>query len=151
VLNLPLNNVLNSALTEFTEGVIEFQISKNNLQAESWWNLRKHIAEAQKIEGTSIKHDVAVPISNVPAFITQADAALQQAFPGVRIVAFGHIGDGNIHYNASMPDATDNALFLITSCTTSLPSWPAVSALNTVWVSLSAKKLRIIKVQSRWN
>jgi FAD/FMN-containing dehydrogenase len=115
VLNLPLNNVLNSALTEFTEGVIEFQISKNNLQAESWWNLRKHIAEAQKIEGTSIKHDVAVPISNVPAFITQADAALQQAFPGVRIVAFGHIGDGNIHYNASMPDATDNALFLARS------------------------------------
>ncbi len=115
VLNTPLNVVLNNALTEFAEGVIEYQISKNNLQAESWWNLRKHISEAQKIEGASIKHDVAVPISNVPAFIAQADAALQQAFPGIRIVAFGHIGDGNIHYNASMADAADNTLFFARS------------------------------------
>jgi FAD/FMN-containing dehydrogenase len=109
VLNVPLNNVINTALTEFAQGVIEFEVSKNNLQAESWWNLRKHISEAQKIEGVSIKHDVAVPISNVPAFIAQADAALQQSFPGIRIAAFGHIGDGNIHYNASMPDAADNS------------------------------------------
>ena len=115
VLHVPLNAVLNNALADFPEGVIEYQVSKNNLQAESWWNLRKHISDAQKIEGVSIKHDVAVPISNVPAFIEQADAALQQAFPGVRIVAFGHIGDGNIHYNASMPDPADSTLLFARS------------------------------------
>ena len=115
VLNVPLNQLLENAIAEFAEGVIDYQVSKNNLQAASWWNLRKHISDAQKIAGVSIKHDIAVPISNVPAFIAQADAALEQAFPGVRIVAFGHIGDGNIHYNASMPDTADNAVFFARS------------------------------------
>jgi FAD/FMN-containing dehydrogenase len=64
------------------------------------------------LDGISVKHDISVPISNVPAFIERADAALEQEFPGVRIVAFGHIGDGNIHYNASMPEPIKNAPFL---------------------------------------
>ena len=109
IVSAPLNKILNEAILAFPEGVIEFQISKNNLQSEHWWNLRKYISDAQKIEGKSIKHDIAVPVSKVPAFISNADAALEQAFPGIRIVAFGHIGDGNIHYNASMPDAAANA------------------------------------------
>ncbi|MFZ5463766.1 MAG: FAD-binding oxidoreductase, partial [Pseudomonadota bacterium] len=60
----------------------------------------------------SIKHDVAVPISRIAEFIERADAALRTLFPEVRIVNFGHLGDGNLHYNLSRPDATDNAAFI---------------------------------------
>jgi hypothetical protein len=76
------------------------------------WALRENISEAQKIEGISIKHDIAVPVSAIPAFPRRADAALAQAFPGIRVVAFGHVGDGNLHYNLSKPDAQDNAAFI---------------------------------------
>ncbi|HEY8887667.1 MAG TPA: FAD-linked oxidase C-terminal domain-containing protein, partial [Gallionella sp.] len=79
---------------------------------ERWWKLRKHISEAQKCEGISIKHDVSVPVSRIAEFISRANAELQQAFPGIRIVSFGHMGDGNIHYNISMPDAAQNKTFL---------------------------------------
>jgi FAD/FMN-containing dehydrogenase len=107
-LEMPLDSALSGALQAFKDGIIEFSVSSDGARAESWWKLRKYISDAQKIDGISIKHDVSVPLSDVPAFLEQADAALQQAYPGVRIVAFGHIGDGNIHYNASMPDAAAN-------------------------------------------
>lgn len=81
-------------------------------QAKKLWALRENISEAQKIEGVSIKHDIAVPVSRIPEFLARADAALAAAFPGIRVVAFGHVGDGNLHYNLSKPDAQDNALFL---------------------------------------
>jgi len=112
VLNVPLEAALRSALSSFTEGAEEYLITSNKDQSASWWNLRKFISEAQKIDGISIKHDVSVPVSQVPTFIELADAALKLEFPGVRIVAFGHIGDGNIHYNASMPEPVKNAPFL---------------------------------------
>jgi FAD/FMN-containing dehydrogenase len=111
VLEVPLETALRKALDSFKDGVEDFLITADKGLASSWWNLRKHISDAQKIEGVSIKHDISVPVSNVPAFIEQADAALGQGFPGVRIVAFGHIGDGNIHYNASMPDLLQNKEF----------------------------------------
>ncbi len=82
------------------------------MHAERWWKLRKNISEAQKREGVSIKHDVSVPVSRIAEFIARADAALHNAFPGIRIVAFGHMGDGNIHYNVSMPDAAQNEPFI---------------------------------------
>nr|MBL8412277.1 FAD-binding oxidoreductase [Dechloromonas sp.] len=81
-------------------------------QAQKLWALRENISEAQKIEGVSIKHDIAVPVSRIPEFLARADAALAAAFPGIRIVAFGHVGDGNLHYNLSKPDAQDNAAFI---------------------------------------
>ncbi len=109
VLPAPLDAPLRDALHAFGTGIIEFAVTTDKDNAEAWWKLRKNISEAQKIEGVSIKHDVSVPISHVAEFITQADTALRATFPGVRIVAFGHIGDGNIHYNVSMPDATRNA------------------------------------------
>ena len=74
--------------------------------------MRENISEAQKIEGISIKHDVAVPVSAIPVFLERADAALAVAFPGIRVVAFGHVGDGNLHYNLSKPDAQENATFI---------------------------------------
>lgn len=81
-------------------------------QARALWSLRENISEAQKIEGVSIKHDVSVPVSRIPEFLQRARAALTAIWPDVRIVAFGHIGDGNLHYNLSMPGAVDNAGFV---------------------------------------
>src|SRR5512147_2702795 len=93
-----------AAIASFPAGLDEHAVTTDPQRAEDWWKLRKAISDAQKLEGVSIKHDISVPISEVPAFLQQADAALMAAYPGVRIVAFGHIGDGNIHYNASLPD-----------------------------------------------
>ena len=112
VLNLPLDEALRDALATFGAGVIDFDISTDKVHAERWWKLRKNIAEAQKAEGISIKHDIAVPVSRVAEFLAKASASLQKAFAGIRIVAFGHMGDGNIHYNISMLDAAQNKMFI---------------------------------------
>lgn len=112
VLPMPLDTAMRDAFGTFGEGIIEYDITTDKDYAERWWRLRKNIAEAQKTEGLSIKHDISVPISRVAEFIMLANAALRSAFPGIRIVAFGHLGDGNIHYNASMPDAAENKAFI---------------------------------------
>lgn len=93
-------------------GVGDGVLAASETQAGKLWALREHISEAQKIEGISIKHDVAVPVSRIADFLAAADAALADAYPGIRVVAFGHVGDGNLHYNLSKPDAQDNAAFL---------------------------------------
>ncbi len=87
-------------------------VAQSETQAQKLWALRECISEAQKIEGVSIKHDIAVPVSAIPDFLQRADAALAEAFPGIRVVAFGHVGDGNLHYNLSRADAQDNAAFI---------------------------------------
>src|SRR5690606_17287513 len=81
-------------------------------QGAELWALRENISEAQKIEGFSIKHDISVPVSRIPGFLAEAGRALRAAWPGVRIVAFGHLGDGNLHYNLSRPAAEDNDAFI---------------------------------------
>lgn len=93
---------------EVSDGVV----AQSETQAKKLWALRENISEAQKIEGISIKHDVSVPVSRIPQFLATADAALAKAFPGVRVVAFGHVGDGNLHYNLSQANAGDNVSFL---------------------------------------
>jgi FAD/FMN-containing dehydrogenase len=112
VLPEPLNTALDAALKSFGEGVIESHTTADKKLAEHWWKLRKNISEAQKREGISIKHDVSVPVSRVAEFIARADASLRTTYPGIRIVSFGHMGDGNIHYNISMPDAAQNKTFI---------------------------------------
>jgi FAD/FMN-containing dehydrogenase len=112
VLPVALDDALQVALESFGAGIAEFEVTADKAYAERWWKLRKNVAEAQKAEGISIKHDISVPISRVAEFLAEADAALRAAFPGIRIVAFGHMGDGNIHYNASMPDAAHNKVFI---------------------------------------
>jgi FAD/FMN-containing dehydrogenase len=111
VLPAPLDEALRKALQD-SDGVIAFDITSDEAHAERWWRLRKNIAEAQKAEGISIKHDVSVPVSRVAEFIADASAALRAAYEGIRIVAFGHMGDGNIHYNISMLDAAHNDAFI---------------------------------------
>lgn len=106
------DSLLRNALLSFGGEVQTFAIENDVLAAERWWKLRKNISEAQKREGISIKHDVSVPVSRVAEFIALSGVALREKFPGIRIVAFGHMGDGNIHYNASMPDAAQNPAFI---------------------------------------
>jgi FAD/FMN-containing dehydrogenase len=81
-------------------------------QRAGLWRLRETLPEAQKPEGGSIKHDVSVPIESVPAFLAEANALVLQHVPGARPVPFGHMGDGNIHYNISQPEGADRTAFL---------------------------------------
>jgi len=105
-------------------------IAQSAAQAKKLWALRESISEAQKIEGISIKHDVAVPVSRLPAFLERADAALASAFPGIRVVAFGHVGDGNLHYNLSQPDTRQNTAFIDSQPAVNEIVHDAVHALN---------------------
>src|SRR5437764_4806351 len=81
-------------------------------QTKAFWLVRHHIADTQKYEGGSIKHDVSVPVNAVPDFIAQASAAVEEMIPGCRPCPFGHLGDGNIHYNVSQPIGVDRDAFL---------------------------------------
>lgn len=112
VLQVPLDSALRDALQSFGNGIIEFDVTSDLDRAERWWKLRKNISEAQKTEGISIKHDISVPVSRVAEFIALASETLRNAYPGIRIIAFGHMGDGNIHYNISMLDGTKNKSFI---------------------------------------
>jgi len=109
-----LQEVLQTALSvEMDAGRIsDAVLAASEAQSRSLWALRENISEAQRIEGISIKHDISVPVSSIPEFLACADAALRDAFPDLRIVAFGHAGDGNLHYNISKPAATENADFI---------------------------------------
>ena len=87
-------------------------VSETLAQARQLWHLRESIPLAQALEGLNIKHDISVPISRIPDFVRATDALLQQAIPGVRLVNFGHLGDGNLHYNVQAPAGADAAEFL---------------------------------------
>jgi len=87
-------------------------IAASEAQRLAFWNIRTGLAEVQKPEGGSIKHDISVPVGSVPALIEQAGAAVEKLVPGARPVPFGHLGDGNIHYNVSQPVGADERAFL---------------------------------------
>ncbi len=87
-------------------------IAKNRSEANDLWRLRHSISESQKKEGASLKHDIAIPIADVGNFIRVAEAAVTREIPGIRVVAFGHVGDGNIHFNLSQPKEWAAADFL---------------------------------------
>ncbi len=87
-------------------------LAQSKAQGEDFWRLRHGLSEAQKFEGGSIKHDVSVPVAKVPAFLKEAIAAVQEAVPGCRPVPFGHMGDGNIHFNITQPKGADKAEYL---------------------------------------
>ena len=81
-------------------------------QSNAMWHLRESIPMAQAAEGANIKHDIALPVSAIARFVASTDATLLRAFPGIRLVNFGHLGDGNLHYNVQAPDGADAAAFL---------------------------------------
>jgi D-lactate dehydrogenase (cytochrome) len=94
-------------------GIVDDAVIATNLsQRQAFWKLRDEMSAAQKPEGGSIKHDISVPVVAVPDFIAEADSAVVKLIPGSRPVPFGHLGDGNIHYNVSQPVGGDAADFL---------------------------------------
>ena len=104
-----LDAALQGALAEAAERglILDAAVAASETQAAALWALRENIPEAQVHEGKQIKHDVSVPISRIAEYIAVADAELQRAFPGVRMVTFGHLGDGNLHYNIANAEGGD--------------------------------------------
>lgn len=87
-------------------------LAASSAQAEALWRMRTGMSEVQKHEGGSIKHDISVPVAAIPAFLHDAGAVIARLVPGARPVPFGHLGDGNLHYNVSQPTDMDKAAFL---------------------------------------
>lgn len=100
------NTMLETVITDALEQDIiqDAAVASSIAQSKGLWNLREHIPLAQAEEGKNIKHDISVPISRIGEFIRVTDVKLQAAFPGCRMVTFGHLGDGNLHYNVSPPE-----------------------------------------------
>ncbi|MCX5497374.1 FAD-binding oxidoreductase [Kaistia dalseonensis] len=97
----------------FERGVVQdAAIAQSLAEAKAFWHIRHGMSEAQKPEGGSIKHDVSVPVAKVPAFLDEAIAAVEAMVPGCRPVPFGHLGDGNIHFNISQPIGADKEAYL---------------------------------------
>jgi FAD/FMN-containing dehydrogenase len=95
------------------QGLVTDAVVAGNLaQAKALWHIRESIPLAQAEEGLNIKHDISVPISRIPQFCEETDALLRRQVPGVRLVNYGHLGDGNLHYNAQVPEGGDPAAFL---------------------------------------
>jgi FAD/FMN-containing dehydrogenase len=94
------------------ELIVDAAVAESTAQSNAMWHLRESIPLAQSQHGINIKHDVSVPVSRIPAFVTSTDAALHHQFPGISIVNFGHLGDGNLHYNVQPPQGGDTAAFL---------------------------------------
>ncbi|HEY2629124.1 MAG TPA: FAD-binding oxidoreductase [Usitatibacter sp.] len=119
-------------------------IAASGNQRLDFWKLRESISEAQKLDGVSIKHDVSVPVSRVPELIQRAGAELARTFPDIRIVAFGHLGDGNIHYNCSKSERQDAKQFFAESSAVNHVVYEVVNALGG---SISAEHgLGVLKV-----
>ena len=97
----------------FEAGIaLDAVIAASGAQAERLWQMRETLPEAQKHLGVGIKHDVSVPVSLVPAFVERATRHCEEAIEGVRVLAFGHIGDGNVHFNVMQPEGADAQAFL---------------------------------------
>ena len=103
-------SLLESALEA---GIIsDAAVAESLMQSHAMWHLRESIPLAQAEEGLNIKHDIALPVSRIPSFVDATDAALLAAFPDARLVNFGHLGDGNLHYNLQAPQGMAAADFL---------------------------------------
>jgi FAD/FMN-containing dehydrogenase len=101
--------------TAFEQGCVTDAVVAESLsQARNLWHIRESITLAQAEEGLNIKHDISLPVSAIPAFVEATDAELTREIPGVRLVDFGHLGDGNLHYNVQAPEGGDTKVFLET-------------------------------------
>jgi FAD/FMN-containing dehydrogenase len=105
-----LEEVLGEALEKGI--VLDAALAGSSSERLAIWQLREEVSDAQKREGASIKNDVTVPVSKTPEFITRATAECERRFPGIRVMAYGHLGDGNTHFNLTVPIGVDNAAFM---------------------------------------
>ncbi len=95
--------------TEMQAGrVVDAVIASSEAQANALWHVRENISEAERHDGMAAKHDISVPVSDMPRFVIEAAAAVEARFPGVRAIAFGHLGDGNVHFNVRAPIGLDS-------------------------------------------
>ena len=108
------NNTMEDILSDaLQQNIIEdASIAQSVSQQKEFWRLREDMSPAQKLEGGSIKHDISVPIASIPDFISEAAKIIETISPGARIVCFGHMGDGNLHYNVSQPVGADKQAYL---------------------------------------
>jgi FAD/FMN-containing dehydrogenase len=113
-LRFELDRIVEESLAAaIAEGIAtDAAIARSEAQRAALWQLRESLSEAQKIEGPSLKHDIAVPVSSVPEFLETAISAVLRLIPGARPVSFGHLGDGNIHFNFSAAKGANQAAFL---------------------------------------
>ena len=105
-------------------------LATSNAQSRALWTLREHIPLAQAAAGNNIKHDISLPVSSIADFIDATDARLQQAFPDCQVVCFGHLGDGNLHYNVAPPAAQPHAQFLANQKAVNRIVYDSVDAFN---------------------
>ena len=105
-----LESLLEDALQDGC--VLDAVVAENISQARALWHIRESIPLAQAQEGLNIKHDISIAVSRIPDFVRETDAAIQAAFPGARMVNYGHLGDGNLHYNVQAPEGADAEAFL---------------------------------------
>ena len=112
--NSQMGQVFESLLEEAFEKkiIVDAVVAQNSTQMENLWRIRESLPEAQKKEGGSIKHDVSIPVALVPQFIKEATNAVLTAYPGVRPCPFGHVGDGNVHFNISQPEGIEKETYL---------------------------------------
>ncbi|MBI1331084.1 MAG: FAD-binding protein [Alphaproteobacteria bacterium] len=109
---LPMEHVMSESVERMSSHYTDAIPAMNEAQRAAFWALRENISEAQKREGASIKHDISVPVRDIPRFVAEAVPAVEAIVPGARPVTFGHLGDGNLHFNFSVPIGGDDAAFL---------------------------------------
>jgi len=127
-----LSGLLEACLADAAESemIRDAVVAASEAQRDALWKMREDITEAQKLDGLSIKHDVSVPVSRVPELIERASAALAARFPDIRIVAFGHVGDGNIHYNCSKSERQEAGQFFAQAAEVNHVVYEVVSSLG---------------------
>ena len=110
----PLEAAVEEVLADAVEAgiVADVVLAQSQAQAARMWALRENISEAQRKEGPNVKHDISLPVSAIPAFMNECADALAAAFPDSRLVVFGHLGDGNLHYNVSAPEGVAARAFM---------------------------------------
>jgi FAD/FMN-containing dehydrogenase len=108
-----VRKLLETILEEaFSANIISDAVIASNLsQANAFWHMREHITLAQAEEGANLKHDITIPLSSLESFIQDTDSLIRQKYPGARIINFGHLGDGNLHYNIAPPLGVDPKTF----------------------------------------
>jgi FAD/FMN-containing dehydrogenase len=92
---------------------VDAVIASNLSQAKHFWHMREHITLAQAENGANVKHDITIPVSKAAAFVAQTDELLEQYLPGIRVINFGHLGDGNLHYNIAAPTGSDPKAYMV--------------------------------------
>jgi FAD/FMN-containing dehydrogenase len=155
-----LCDLFEQGLAEAFERVIAVDgvVASGSAQVTALWSLREGISEAQNREGPSLKHDITEPVSSIPAFIEQGDLALGTSMPGVRMVTYGNIGDGNLHYNLSNLDGADDEDFrsradvlsriVYDTTSASAPVWPENEVSGRSWTGGRPSALRTSRTWS---